>query len=491
VATCAEAAKAMAKLKVQREENLLPVLKRTPTFAEYSKKYFEFYDTVKDAKRKATLDKERGAIRKWGEHLGHVRLNHITKSLINSFIASRQGDGISGRTVNLDVIALRNVLKKAIDDGWLKSLPTENMRPLKWTPKKRELLPLAQFDKLCEAGLKASKNGSQFVDYIKFMAYTGARRNESLRVRWANVDFEHRQVTIGADGDTKNRETRVVDFNAKLEAHLKDMQARRAPDSQWLFPSPQRGDKDVRNRFYDHSRVGWAPRRWRANRQGLRALGERAPRTHGRKANFWASGFKGGKMSMSKPKKTFVPGEVFYNLRIASEGKVYPEQVRRLHTKLSCYFDVEPMRKVMDSGGPVPKYIEFSTRTLITLFGLKKVQSFDQIENIASKEALNFLEIAIKKGDVSFLRELADYIEKFNKQDKASIIRYWLAAVHYDWGDATSRPAQKEKHTAEWLCEELGKHKNIYLEKAQMCRICKEMGIVVEKENPGRKPEPL
>jgi integrase len=36
-----------------------------------------------------------------------------------------------------------------------------------------------------------------------------------------------------------------VDFNPKLKAHLLEMHKRRAPDSQWLFPSPQRGDKDI------------------------------------------------------------------------------------------------------------------------------------------------------------------------------------------------------------------------------------------------------
>jgi integrase len=50
--------------------------------------------------------------------------------------------------------------------------------------------------------------------------------------------------TIGADADTKNREARTVDFNQALHTHLREMEQRRAPDSQWLFPSPQRGDKD-------------------------------------------------------------------------------------------------------------------------------------------------------------------------------------------------------------------------------------------------------
>ena len=71
--------------------------------------------------------------------MGETRVDRINKAQINAFIATRQASGISGRTVNLDVICLRNVLKKAVDDGWLKYLPTENLRPLKWTARSMRL----------------------------------------------------------------------------------------------------------------------------------------------------------------------------------------------------------------------------------------------------------------------------------------------------------------------------------------------------------------
>jgi len=94
------------------------------------------------------------------------------------------------------------------------------------------------------------KNGREFADYVKLMAACGARRNETLRLKWSDVDWERRQLTIGSDGMTKNRKARVVDFNAELETHLKDMATRRAPDTQWLFPSPQRGQKDEPAKSY-------------------------------------------------------------------------------------------------------------------------------------------------------------------------------------------------------------------------------------------------
>lgn len=158
---------------------------------------------------------------------------------------------MTARTVNLAMVILRNVLRKAIDDGWLTTLPTENLRPLKHSPRKRQLVTLDQIDKLCVVALTAEvdghklKNGQQLADYIRLMAFCGARRTETLGLKWQDVDWDRRQLTIGADGMSKNRQHRFVDFNAKLEAHLQDMATRRVPDSDWLFPSPRRGEQDV------------------------------------------------------------------------------------------------------------------------------------------------------------------------------------------------------------------------------------------------------
>lgn len=244
--TVAQAKQALETLKVQREANTLPVLQRTPKLADYVEGYFAHFAKLVDAKRPATLSKERGALGLWVAHMGETRLDRITKAQINTFRANRQAAGISGRTVNLDVIALRNVLNKAVEDGWLKSLPTLGMKPLKWTPKKQTpLWTEADIDRICAAASTEGKNGEQFADYVRLMAYAGSRRNETLRLRWADVDFDRQQITIGADGLAKNRERRVVDFNPKLAAHLQAMASRRAPDSQWLFPSPQRGQRDI------------------------------------------------------------------------------------------------------------------------------------------------------------------------------------------------------------------------------------------------------
>ena len=126
--------------------------------------------------------------------------------------------------------------------------------PWQRTEKKAHRLQTREdIDQFCQAALVATKNGSEFADYIRLLSLCGAREQETIKLRWADVDFEHKLLTIGADADTKNREARRVDLNAELEIHLKAMHARRAPDSQWLFPSPQRGDQDDRAKTFRES----------------------------------------------------------------------------------------------------------------------------------------------------------------------------------------------------------------------------------------------
>lgn len=228
------------------------------------------------AKAKRTLECEGGHLNLWRDHFGNTRLNAITKADIMAFIAKRQKAGISARTVNLSVTVLRNVLKKAVDDRWLTVLPTANLRRLKHTKRKRQLVIPDQIEALCATALYAVvtmhsrrkqqvregdpkavphslQNGRQLAAYLKLMAFCGARKPETLRLHWPEVDWTRRQLTIGADGATKNRDPRVVDFNPDLEAHLRDMQTRRTPDSEWLFPSPQRGESDRAGKTFTQS----------------------------------------------------------------------------------------------------------------------------------------------------------------------------------------------------------------------------------------------
>jgi integrase len=245
-ATTLEAAREeMADLKKKKRGEGLPDTGLRPFFSEYADKYLEFHRTASDSGKKArTIDREGHSLVHWKKAIGKVRLDKITLPMVTSVIKSRLADRRKPRTVNIDVIVLRNVLNEAKDEGLIVHLPTDGIKPKRVKTPVRPLLTPAQFDELCKSAAECGKNHVQVTDYLRLLAYSGARRDEALALKWEDVNFERKFLRIGADGSSKNSKARYVDFNPELEAHLKEMAQRRAPDSEWIFPSPQRGDAD-------------------------------------------------------------------------------------------------------------------------------------------------------------------------------------------------------------------------------------------------------
>ncbi len=235
----------MADIKKQKRMEGLPETGLRPLFADYAQAYLRFHSTARDSgKKPRTIAREGHSLVHWIAAIGKVRLDKITKPMITHLIKSRLEAGIKPRTVNIDVIVLRSVLKEAKDEGLIVHLPTEGIRPRKVKTPVRPLLSPTQFEKFCKAAAECSKNSAQLLDYLRLLAYSGARRDEALALKWEDVNFDRKFIRIGADGSTKNSRARHVDFNPRLEGHLRGMETRRAPDSEWLFPSPLRGGTD-------------------------------------------------------------------------------------------------------------------------------------------------------------------------------------------------------------------------------------------------------
>ncbi len=260
-ATVAQAVALMEGLKAKRRDTGLEVQRRrAPDFTEYVAHYLDAISAGAGAKKPRVVTGERAMLGLWTRHLGDMRLDQIRKAHVNDFTTKRLKQGRSPRTINLNIIILRNVLKRAVEDGHLGELPIAGIKPMKVTSKTRRLVLAAELDEIRAAAFKAgedgqpvTKNAQQFADYLRFLQFTGAREKEALTVRWQDVNFEQAQLTIGAEGDTKNRTGRVVDFNPQLRAHLLDMQQRYAGASAWLFPSPQRGEVDRPARSFRES----------------------------------------------------------------------------------------------------------------------------------------------------------------------------------------------------------------------------------------------
>ncbi len=217
----------LERKRTERRDDALPQRGRRPGFEDFAQEYL--VSATLGQKKIGTQQNERQAIRRWVGHLGGVRIDKITPPVIHSFREKRLESGASARTVNLDTVALRNVLKFAVDQGEITRLPEVKQLKQKPSPKRRFFSP-EQLDRLLSAvSEETTKNSKLFKNYLQFLSLTGAREQESLGVRWSDVDFEHSAVTIGSGGVSKNHKQRQVDFSPGLEALLGAMYAERPP----------------------------------------------------------------------------------------------------------------------------------------------------------------------------------------------------------------------------------------------------------------------
>lgn len=276
-----DAQEAFEKLKQDRRTGALPSSGRKPGLKAAVLEYLE--SVGHQSKAQNTREKEVRSLDLWVRFLGwETRLDSISTQMISSFKTKRLAGGTIGgrhrkaahpRTVEHDLVALRNFLQFAVDEKkWITKKPDFPKWGRKAIPKprKRALIEPEKFLQLiqcCRARhegvlgdqVLTIRNGEQLADFLLLLAYTGAREQEGLKLRWSHVDFTRRCLHIGAGedfvsgtvvlgiaGDTKTGRGRQVQFNPQLEAHLVDMKSRRAPDSEWLFPSPRRGKKDLR-----------------------------------------------------------------------------------------------------------------------------------------------------------------------------------------------------------------------------------------------------
>jgi integrase len=242
VKNVAAAADAIHELRKRKKEGELPGSRPAPAFNEYVERYLAWI-TDTNKKKPKTIWQERSVLKGWARFLGSIKLTEITRQHINDYVLKRKKQGVGNRTVNVDVLVLSNCLKFAKEeDGLLPfKLPTEGWKALDYKAPKRPLFTRAQFEHLCAVAVEKNPdgtpkylNGEMLADAIRFMLFCGARVSSALATKWSDVNWERRQVHLRKTKYSKNNIN--VDFNADLEAHLKDMYSRRLPDRDYLFP---------------------------------------------------------------------------------------------------------------------------------------------------------------------------------------------------------------------------------------------------------------
>jgi integrase len=234
---------ARAELERIRTDNRRGELARpanAPSFAEFAGEYLA--SPIHAGKARSTRNSERYSLEYWKTRLGGVPLNKITAPMLQAYCESRLARGIKARTVNIELCAYHAVMKLALDRGLIAEFPRAARLKQRPVPKRILLRPddIGQLVAACRPEI--TKNAALLSYYLRFLALTGAREKEALRCRWDGVDFIQKFITIP---DGKNGEDRPINFNPELDELLRELWIARQPDSSFLFPSAQRGEKDI------------------------------------------------------------------------------------------------------------------------------------------------------------------------------------------------------------------------------------------------------
>jgi integrase len=160
--------------------------------------------------------------------------------------AKKRDRAVSGRTIDLDLMALGHVIGVCVREKWLAKDPFQTKwKKLAQKPAKVRLIPTDELNTLCKTAVNECPiRGELFEDYHRTLSLTGGREKETLTIEWdKHVHWDRRQFEFPGGkrggGSQEVGEPRFVDFFPKLERHLKEMYKRRDRKSPFLFPAKE------------------------------------------------------------------------------------------------------------------------------------------------------------------------------------------------------------------------------------------------------------
>lgn len=190
------------------------------------------------SERTTRIDLERAKVLR--RHLGDLVVRKIDAEVIRGYQTSRMGEGVKGRTVNLEVNLLRIVLKRA--RRW--AIIADEVRNM---PESHDVIGrVLTSDEKLNLFQKASSKPAWMVAYcaaVIAVSSTG-RKIELLNLRWADVDLFARTFQIRRSKTAAGH--RLIPMNSDaLEAFVRLRQRAEqlggGEPEHFVFPACQRG----------------------------------------------------------------------------------------------------------------------------------------------------------------------------------------------------------------------------------------------------------
>jgi integrase len=188
-ATAQEVQDALLKARSDQAAGL-PIAVERQSVAQFLDRWLE--DSVKPSVRPLTHEQYRQHVKLYlAPLLGHHRLSKLAPQHVRAFIKQKLQDGLSPRTVQLSIVILRKAVSQAVKDG----LIGRNVAKLVDGPRVERFEGKMLSPEQARAFLDAAK-GERLEALYTVALSLGLRMGEALGLRWQDIDFERRTLTV-------------------------------------------------------------------------------------------------------------------------------------------------------------------------------------------------------------------------------------------------------------------------------------------------------
>ncbi len=197
---------------------------------------------VRKTKRSAATD--RCYLRRFFAAVPLQDLRALTPGMVGDYLASRaRKDALAPKTLNRIRQVLGTFYAWLLDQDLVAANPVRRVKCYREPAPEIGYLTLEQIDELLTA-----VRGDLIHAVMATAIYSGLRRSELCWLRWEDIDFGRRVLSVRAKRSeherwqTKTRRNRAVPISPKLDAILRGL----PHSAEWVFPSPRglRWDED-------------------------------------------------------------------------------------------------------------------------------------------------------------------------------------------------------------------------------------------------------
>jgi integrase len=164
----------------------------------------------------------------WGDQ----PLAQLNPKIVEDYKAKRL-EQVTASTVNRELDTIKNMLRKAVEWGYLKTSAAEHVKKLRVAKPDVRYLETDEIEKLL--GACSRSDNPQLYPFIAVALNTGMRLGELTALEWKDIDFKKGilRVVNKKDHHTKNYEVRTIPMNETLADVLRKIPRRL--DSSYVF----------------------------------------------------------------------------------------------------------------------------------------------------------------------------------------------------------------------------------------------------------------